>query len=135
MSKAAILEAAIATIDLGDKRSREIGLLLIDAHKATLLEPEIDHAEVAHDACCIWEWILEKRQDRDDENPWLTALFDGHGSCAIRYALHAVVPKLEAAWLSLGEDRYNRVFDWEFVPEWCERHLGGELRLILEGDR
>jgi hypothetical protein len=133
MGKAAILEAAIATIGLGDERSREIGLLLIEAHKATLLEPEIDQAEVAHDACCIWEWILERRLGRDDETPWLTALFEAHGSCAIRYALHSIVPKLEAAWQALGDERYDRVFDWEFVPEWCENHLGGELFQILEG--
>lgn len=130
-TKFSVLEAVFSTLRLGDLSSRELAVQLMETHRETLLEPEVEVGELAHGACCIWEWILDRRSEPDHQNPGLAYLFDQHGSCAIRYSLHTIVPELESDWNALGESRFDQIFDWEFVPSWCERNLVRRLKEAL----
>ena len=75
-------------------------------------------SEVAYDALCIWEYLIENRNREG-----ISYAFEQLGTCALRsWALHCLAPACEEAW-ALAEADYDGPFDWEFVSDWIDANV------------
>lgn len=75
-------------------------------------------SDIAVDAMCVWEWVLENR----DEIPALKEQFEQLGTCQMRERSVSIVPELREAFEVAKKNGYEDCFDWEFVP-WFMTHF------------
>lgn len=62
-------------------------------------------------ACCIWEALIDGRDDR------YKPIFDKEGTASVRTRVAGLVDFVDAAWEALPSDVTEGVpFDWEWVP-------------------
>jgi hypothetical protein len=75
-------------------------------------------SDIAFDAMCVWEWVLENK----DDIPELREQFEQLGTCQMRERSLTVLPELREAFERAKENGYEDCFDWEFVP-WFMTHV------------
>lgn len=68
-------------------------------------------------AACLWEAVLERRDDPD-----VNSAFERLGTSEVRSIVLRWVELLDAAWQKV-EETYDAPFDWEFVPQWISAHI------------
>jgi hypothetical protein len=80
---------------------------------------EADTVELMEAAACLWEAVLEVKDQAD-----VHAAFEGIGTAALRGEVIEFAAEVHTAWATAVEnDGYDDPFDWDFVPQWISDNL------------